>query len=137
VRGFLGAGTQLPAYTIFKDQMEQSGYSKDSIFTHILCSAASAGRIYHSLPSQNVFLGVSILFCNPADVVRTRIYNQPFDPSTGKGLLYRNGLDALTKIVRTEGVLGGLYKGAWTHYSRLGPHIVLVFVFLEQMKKGI
>ena len=82
-------------------------------------------------------LGISILFCNPADVVRTRIYNQPFDPQTGKGLLYRNGFDALTKIVRTEGVLGGLYKGAWTHYSRLGPHIVLVFVFLEQMKKGI
>lgn len=82
-------------------------------------------------------LGISILFCNPADVVRTRIYNQPFDPVTGKGLLYRNGFDALTKIIRTEGVLGGLYKGGWTHYSRLGPHIILVFVFLEQMKKMI
>jgi solute carrier family 25, member 34/35 len=68
-------------------------------------------------------------------VVRTRIYNQPFDPITGKGLLYRNGLDAFTKIVKTEGVVGGLYKGGWTHYSRLGPHIILVFVILEQMKK--
>lgn len=107
-----------------------------------------------------MFIGVSILFCNPADVIRTRIYNQPFDPVTGKGtlfyiiksfflyvifncnynfykyflgLLYKNGFDAFLKIFKTEG-FAGFYKGGWTHYSRLGPHIILVFVFLEQMK---
>lgn len=32
-----------------------------------------------------VIAGVSILCCNPADVVRTRMYNQPFD-NTGKSV---------------------------------------------------
>ena len=70
--------------------------------------------------------------CNPADVLRTRIYNQPVD-AKGNPVLYKNGADAFLKIFRTEGVFA-LYKGAWSHYMRLGPHLVLVFFFLEKYK---
>jgi hypothetical protein len=56
-----------------------------------------------------------------------------FAVHTGKGLTYKHGLDCLVKTVRSEGMLA-LYKGGGTHYARLGPHIVLVFVFLEQFK---
>ena len=68
---FVCTGAQLPAYNLLKRHVsdaEQMGvYTLDahSPLTHTLCSLLSAG--------------VSILACNPADVVRTRIYNQPFD----------------------------------------------------------
>ena len=44
-----------------------------------------------------------------------------------------NALDAARKILATEGPLG-FYKGAGSHYLRLGPHMVLVFVILEQLR---
>lgn len=46
LRGFLGAGTQLPTYTILKEKMSEYGYQKESIFTHIFCSAISAGKLF-------------------------------------------------------------------------------------------
>jgi hypothetical protein len=77
---------------------------------------------------------VSVSVVNPVDVCRTRLFNQPVDPLTGQGLWYRNGTDALRKVTQTEGPTA-LYKGAGSHFLRLGPHMVLVFVFLEQFKK--
>jgi len=56
-------------------------------------------------------------------------YNQPVDGARR----YRNAADAAAKILRTEGPMG-FYKGALTHYMRLGPHIVLVFTILERLR---
>ena len=70
---------------------------------------------------------VSVAFVNPVDVTRTRLYNAP----PGR---YSGGVDAAVALVRTEGWLA-FYKGATTHFLRLGPHMVLVFGILEQMKK--
>jgi hypothetical protein len=59
-------GTQLPAYNLLKarlsDKEHMGAYVMDatSPVTHTFCSLVSAG--------------VSIMCCNPADVVRTRIY---------------------------------------------------------------
>jgi hypothetical protein len=122
LRGFLGPGMQLPSYYFFKEvALGRLGDNRDGPLLHSACSAASALA--------------SIAFCNPADVVRTRLYNQPVD-KYGKGVLYYGSADAAGKILRTEGV-AAFYKGALAHYSRLGPHIVLVFVFLEQLKKWL
>lgn len=116
-----------------------------------------------------------VAFVNPVDVLRTRLFNQPFGPD-GKGLRYAHGLDAARKVLSVEGP-AALYKGAPNPSSttilagrdidfpcmhefvassfvmypfsslspgcsgaganliRLGPHMVLVFVFLEQFKK--
>jgi len=44
-------------------------------------------------------------------------------------------MDVLKGILRNEGVLS-LWKGFLPYYSRLGPHTVLTFIFLEQMSKS-
>ncbi|KAM3589680.1 Mitochondrial oxaloacetate carrier protein [Umbelopsis sp. WA50703] len=72
---------------------------------------------------------------NPFDVISTRMYNQKVDPVTKIGVLYKNPVDCLVKMVQTEGV-GGLYKGFAAHYLRIGPHTMLMFVFYEQLKTG-
>ncbi|GAB5592597.1 Mitochondrial oxaloacetate carrier protein [Umbelopsis nana] len=70
---------------------------------------------------------------NPFDVISTRMYNQKVDPVTKVGVLYKNPVDCLVKMVQTEGV-GGLYKGFAAHYLRIGPHTMLMFVFYERLK---
>ncbi|OZJ02322.1 hypothetical protein BZG36_04447 [Bifiguratus adelaidae] len=70
---------------------------------------------------------------NPFDVVSTRMYNQGVDLKTGKGLLYKNPVDCFVKTMGTEGIRG-LLKGFSAHYLRIGPHTVIMFVFLEQLK---
>jgi solute carrier family 25 protein 34/35 len=74
------------------------------------------------------------LAMNPFDVASTRMYNQKTDTNKNVGALYRNGFDCIRKIIRVEG-LSALYKGFQAHYLRIGPHTILTFVFLEQLKK--
>ena len=47
---------------------------------------------------------------------------------------YGGVADCVLRLWRTEGV-GGFYRGFWSHYMRVGPHYILTFVFLEQIKK--
>jgi hypothetical protein len=47
---------------------------------------------------------------------------------------YKNGWHALGKVVSVEGP-AALYKGAGANFIRLGPHMILVFVTLEQLKQ--
>jgi hypothetical protein len=42
IRGFLGAGTQLPTYEILKDKFMAHGY-QSNVQLHAVCSAISAG----------------------------------------------------------------------------------------------
>jgi len=65
-------------------------------------------------------------------VVRNRLYNQPLGPS-GEGTLYSGAVDCAQSLARSEG-LRGFYRGFWSHYIRVGPHYVLTFTFLEQIK---
>ena len=74
------------------------------------------------------------VFMNPFDTVTTRMYNQGVDAKTGKGLFYSSPFDCFVKTVKSEG-FAGLYKGFWAHYLRVGPHTILCFVFLEQLKR--
>ena len=50
-------------------------------------------------------------------------------------VLYSSPLDVVAKTVRVEGVRG-LYAGALANYLRFGPYCCLVFLFLEQLKRG-
>ena len=60
-------------------------------------------------------------------VTRTRLYNAP----PGR---YAGGVDAAWQVVASGEGLLAFYKGALSHYLRLGPHMVLVFGILEQLK---
>jgi len=118
LRGFLGPGSQITSYNMLKEQATLHGADATSVTVHVSCSLTSAA--------------ISIACVNPVDVIRTRLYNQPFGEG-GVGLRYASGLDAFLKLVSTEGP-AALYKGALAHYARLGPHMVFVFVIFEQLK---
>lgn len=44
---------------------------------------------------------------------------------------YTGAIDVFVKVIRSEGIFA-LWKGFTPYYARLGPHTVLVFIFLEQ-----
>lgn len=70
----------------------------------------------------------------PLDVVSTRLYNQPIDPVTKKGLKYTGIYDCASKIFRTEGFFG-FYKGWSASFIRIGPHTVLSLCFWKQIRR--
>ncbi|KAI8813569.1 mitochondrial carrier domain-containing protein [Cladochytrium replicatum] len=72
------------------------------------------------------------LIMNPFDVATARMYNQRA-ATDGKGVLYKNGFDCMVKTVQHDGV-GTLYEGVVPHYLRIGPHTILTFLFLGQLK---
>lgn len=71
----------------------------------------------------------------PFDVVSTRLYNQPVDAITNKGLKYSGIFDCASKIFKTEGI-GGYYKGWTASLLRLGPHTVLTLCFWQEIRKA-
>ena len=46
---------------------------------------------------------------------------------------YKGVFDVLVKLIRSEGFFS-LWKGFTPYYARLGPHTVLIFIFLEKLR---
>ncbi|XP_063223550.1 mitochondrial uncoupling protein 4 isoform X1 [Bacillus rossius redtenbacheri] len=90
----------------------------DNHFTHILCSAC-AGLVAATMGT-------------PADVVKTRIMNQPIDDS-GKGLIYKSSVDCLVKTVENEGLFA-LYKGFLPVWIRMAPWSLTFWLSFEQIR---
>ncbi|XP_063895324.1 mitochondrial 2-oxoglutarate/malate carrier protein [Helicoverpa armigera] len=61
----------------------------------------------------------------PVDIVKTRVQN------SAEGM---SQFAVLSKIIRNEGVLS-LWSGLLPTYMKIGPMTVLIFMFLEQMKR--
>ena len=124
LRTGVGSATQLATYDQVKFGLMVNllNLSPDSMLTHFLASFVSG------------FAVVTIF--NPFDVINTRLYNQKLDPISGKPALYSGIWDCFVKTCRVEGV-SSLYKGYWPHAIRVGPHTILTFVFLEQIKSII
>ncbi|EGD73106.1 hypothetical protein PTSG_04820 [Salpingoeca rosetta] len=119
-RLIVGSSVQLSTYSQSREVLQKYTPMEEGVLLHFSASMLAG-----------MFVAVAM---NPFDVVATRLYNQPVDPKTKKGLYYRSVGDCLVKIFRTEG-LRGLYKGVMPLYLRLGPHTVLTFVFWEQLRK--
>ncbi|XP_023174943.1 mitochondrial uncoupling protein 4C [Drosophila hydei] len=75
---------------------------------------------------------VASVLSNPADVIKSRMMNQPTDEK-GKGLYYKNSLDCVVKLLREEGFFN-LYKGLIPCWLRLGPWSVLFWLSVEQLR---
>ncbi|ALC38345.1 Ucp4C [Drosophila busckii] len=75
---------------------------------------------------------VASVLSNPADVIKSRVMNQPVDEA-GRGLYYRNGFDCVAKLLREEGFFA-LYKGLIPCWLRLGPWSVLFWLSVEQLR---
>jgi solute carrier family 25 folate transporter 32 len=69
---------------------------------------------------------VSGLVCYPITTVRTRLQERP-----GHGLRYKNSWDAITTMLRTEG-LRTFYRGAMVGTLRVLPHSAVTFALIEQ-----
>ena len=69
----------------------------------------------------------------PADVVKTRIMNQPLDEH-GRGTLYKSTIDCLKKTVQNEG-FGALYKGWLPTWMRRAPWSLTFFLSFEQLRR--
>eukprot|EP00041_Stephanoeca_diplocostata_P035634 m.1263465 g.1263465 ORF g.1263465 m.1263465 type:complete len:304 (-) comp24734_c1_seq10:3281-4192(-) len=107
----------LTSYDFFKQKALAHGF-KDGPTTHAMASGG-AGL-------------VAAFFGTPADVIKTRIMNQPLD-ANGKGLQYSGTMDCLRQAVRHEGVLA-LYKGFVPAWLRMAPWSLVYFLTFEQLR---
>ncbi|KAJ2725465.1 Mitochondrial oxaloacetate carrier protein [Coemansia sp. Benny D115] len=123
MRAGAGSSVQLATYDHCKSYISRTlahrGLDGNSVATHFLASMVTG------------FFVCTVM--NPFDVVSTRMYNQKSASNGHGGALYKNPLQCFYKTVSTEGFFS-LYKGFLAHYLRLGPHTILMFVFVEQIK---
>lgn len=73
------------------------------------------------------------VLCTPADVVKSRIMNQPTDEK-GRGLHYKGMMDCFTKLVQEEGV-SAMYKGFLPFWLRIGPWAMVFWTTFEQIRR--
>lgn len=110
-RGFLMTIGQIAFYDQVKTMLLNTGYFKDDPRLHFLSSLA-AGAIATTLTQ-------------PLDVIKTRSMNAA--PGEFNGLL---------GIISHTAKLGpmGFFKGFVPAFVRLGPHTVITFILLEQLR---
>lgn len=107
---------QLATYDQAKEVILGTGLVADGFGTYTLASATSA----------IIATTVSI----PLDSAKTRMQNMKVVKGVPE---YSSMVDALVKTVRSEGFFS-LWKGFTPYFLRLGPHTMLTFLCLEQMK---
>ncbi|XP_014367756.2 mitochondrial uncoupling protein 4 [Papilio machaon] len=78
---------------------------------------------------------VAAVMGTPADVMKTRLMNQPVGPD-GRGLLYRGLVDCVRQSVKNEGVLT-LYKGFLPTWVRMGPWALVNWVAFENIMLAV
>ncbi|KAH9414676.1 mitochondrial uncoupling protein 4-like [Dermatophagoides pteronyssinus] len=109
----------LTTYDTAKHLILKHTNMKDNIYLHAMSSVCSGL--------------VAALLGTPADVIKTRVMNQPTD-NTGRGLLYRSSMDCLIKSVKGEGFFS-LYKGFIPCWIRMGPWSLLFWLSYEKLRK--
>ena len=119
VRSMLGNAAILSVNLQLNEWVKRTPTLKSSVATDAFCAFWGATAC--------------VAVINPVDVVRTRLYSQPLNPQ-GAGVLYENAIDCSRKMLAIEGPLA-FYKGVTAHFFRVGPHVVLTFMFINSMKR--
>ncbi|XP_057666871.1 mitochondrial uncoupling protein 4 isoform X2 [Diorhabda carinulata] len=109
----------LTTYDTAKRQIMKHTDLPDNYILHIL-SSTCAGFVAASMGT-------------PADVIKTRVMNQPMDDK-GRGVLYTSSIDCLTKTVKQEG-MGALYKGFIPIWMRMAPWSLTFWLTYEEAVK--
>jgi solute carrier family 25 uncoupling protein 27 len=102
----------LTAYDTTKQAILRYTPLQDNVVTHSIASGVSGL--------------VAAIVGTPADVVKTRIMNQP--------QLYRSSLQCLTLTVKNEGVLA-LWKGFIPIWARMAPWSLTFWISYEQIRR--
>jgi len=110
----------LTSYDYFKQTILSWGF-EDGPTCHAMASAG-AGLVAATLGT-------------PADVIKTRVMNQPLD-AHGKGTLHSSTFDCLKKTIAQDGVLS-LYKGFIPGWLRMAPWSLCFFLSFEQLRKAL
>jgi solute carrier family 25 (mitochondrial uncoupling protein), member 27 len=108
----------LTAYDTTKRLMLRYTTVGDTMITHALASAMSS-------------LAASV-FGTPADVIKTRVMNQP--TINGKGKYYSSSWDCAVKTVRQEG-FRALYKGFIPIWVRMAPWSMSFWLTYEKTRE--
>ncbi|XP_041978737.1 mitochondrial uncoupling protein 4 [Aricia agestis] len=111
----------LAAYDCTKQLLVQELGMPDNLIVHI--AAASAAGL------------VAAIVGTPADVLKTRLMNQPVGPD-GRGQIYRGMIDCLQQSIRNEGLMS-LYKGFLPLWMRLGPWALINWIAFENIMLAI
>ncbi|CCF56069.1 hypothetical protein KAFR_0A06340 [Kazachstania africana CBS 2517] len=115
LRGILMTSSQAVTYDSTKLKLVNSfHFSDNSHWTHFL-SSLFAGLVATTVSS-------------PVDVIKTKIMNA-LEDSHGK-----NTFKILSQAIRQEGP-SFLFRGWLPSFTRLGPHTMLIFLTMEQLKK--
>ena len=120
LRAAILTSTQLTCYDQSKQSILAYGNIEEGIGVHFVASFI-AGFFATTTSS-------------PFDVIKSKYMNQEFSSQTGRGILYSSTYDCFLKTVRQEGIFA-LMKGWTPQFLRLGPHTILTFIFVEQLRK--
>lgn len=104
---------QLAFYDQIKYLVMKTGYAKDNLPTHFLCSFLAGA--------------IATFLTMPLDVMKTRMMNAK--PGQYASLI-ACGVD-----IAKNGPMG-FFKGFIPAFVRLGPHTILTFVFFEQIRQN-
>ncbi|ODQ64658.1 mitochondrial carrier [Nadsonia fulvescens var. elongata DSM 6958] len=114
-RGVLMTASQMVSYDEFKNLLVYKFHmDKDKKTTHFSASLL-AGL-------------VATTICSPVDVIKTRIMN---DKKAHAGS--SSSFSVVSHAIKNEG-FGFAFKGWIPSFVRLGPHTIITFVVLEQLK---
>ncbi|XP_028927536.1 mitochondrial uncoupling protein 4 isoform X4 [Ornithorhynchus anatinus] len=109
----------LTTYDSVKHFLLRNTSLQDNILTHSLSSLCS-GLVAATLGT-------------PADVIKSRIMNQPTDKQ-GRGLLYKSSIDCLIQTIKGEGFMS-LYKGFVPSWMRMTPWSLVFWLTYEEIRK--
>lgn len=109
---------QLATYDQAKETILATGMVGDNIGAHALASTCSG------------FIATAVSI--PLDSAKTRVQNMRVVNGVPE---YTGMIDALRKTAANDGVLS-LWRGFTPYFLRLGPHTIITFVCLEQLKSA-
>lgn len=127
---FRGAGASIPrAFVASTSQLTSFTYCKEFLAKYNVLTDHPYLKSFVASMVGGVAISVMV---TPFDLILTRLYNQGVD-AQGRGLLYKSYTDCVTKIYKSEGLIG-FSKGLGANYFRLGPHTVLCLMFWDYYK---
>lgn len=121
LRTSVTSATQLSTFSLVGCHLAKYPSLESKPFTCTILSSVASGLVVSTAMT-------------PFDVVSNRLYNQPVDSITKKGLNYSGIFDCLSKICKSEGLVG-FYKGWTALLFRSAPHSVLSLCLWSEIRK--